>query len=329
MKRHDVWIRQGEWRKPLAFGVVFLAIAVWLPRATEPLDPPPTEERRTVAPITSLAPASSPVIDTEAFASSDLVERHLERAAARRDVTPCRGARGGIVNHHTLAADLLADFFTELARCRPDARTIIILAPDHFQAASAPIVVGDRDYQSRTTTVSVDQAMKERVRAALPWLTVDPRAFQEEHGVGALVPFAARVWPDVRVLPLLIRGRMEAESLRAWSAAVREEIERTPGTLLIVSADMSHYLDETTALANDEKTKQALGENDRAFFLSANDDFTDNGKGIWVALTALDSPPYEGGVRGGPRWSLRQQSISTRYGGSPGYTTTYLTGFWE
>lgn len=79
------------------------------------------------------------------------------------------------------------------------------------------------------------------------------RAFSGEHCLEVQLPFLQAVLPDFRVVPLLV-GDSSPE-------AVAEVMERLWGgteTLILVSSDLSHYLDYETARRTDLRTTRAI-----------------------------------------------------------------------
>jgi AmmeMemoRadiSam system protein B len=232
----------------------------------------------------------------------------------------CRVSRGGVVNHHTLAPDLLADFFGELARCRRNVptKTVIILTPDHWARGSRAVTVHALPYQVGPRLVEADREAIGRLQKTVLGLREDGEAFRGEHGVGALVPFMARVFPEAKLVPVMVRQTLEEDAASSVTEWLKEELRRE-GTIVVVSSDMSHYLSAETALQNDKETRTALQEGNDEFFWSASDTHTDNGKSLSILLRAL----------GRPRWRELGHAISSDYAGTSVFTTTYLTGMWE
>src|SRR5690606_32426435 len=79
-------------------------------------------------------------------------------------------------------------------------------------------------------------------------------AHAPEHSVEVHLPFLQRVLPGRPVVPLVV-GR--APHVRVAAALERLWDDRT---LVVVSSDLSHYLDEATARARDERTRRAILE---------------------------------------------------------------------
>lgn len=231
--------------------------------------------------------------------------------------TPCKQYRGAMINHHALASDLIAQMMRELARCRPSTKLVIILSPDHYNAGSSQVTTHRISYRTAGDVVRVDMDSLERLKASLPEAGESPELFEHEHGVGVLVPFMHRALPQAQIVPIVIKssiGEMERNELADWLKS-----EAATGAFIIVSSDMSHYLDEATAKQNDERTKRALVDSEMGFFVRAKDDYTDNGPSIAAVIQALKPR----------RWNLVAQAISSDYAGSSGFTTTYLVGFWD
>ncbi len=296
-----------------SFLATFLCSLIWLSGCSSP-DSHTQRGQETIAKRQATSP-----IETKDFIDSLLVDRATKRAQAESlSGRPCSYYVGGVVNHHVLASDILAQFFVELGRCRPDLKTVIFLSPDHYQAGQAPFVTHMNPYLVGLDEVTAASSSITRLMAAAPFGRLDPRPFVREHGIGALVPFLHRVLPEVTVGAVAIDGRITEEKVRYLVDWLRAEI-RDPHTVVIVSSDMSHYLPKEQASTHDRQTLEAFDQQDANFFFRVSDDYTDNGKGIWAAVQALHPD----------RWSLQSHKASWDYGGSTLNTTTYITGFWS
>jgi AmmeMemoRadiSam system protein B len=253
-------------------------------------------------------------LDADKFLVPELYD---EAWFAPAETTACHTYRGGLVNHHALASDLIVKIMRELARCRPDLKTVIIISPDHYGAGSQPVSFSRDPYQTNGELVTIDQSSLDRLIKMMPKAGENDRLFDREHGVGVLIPFLHHVLPDVSIVPIVARASIDVKSreqLETWLAS-----ESKNSAFILVSSDMSHYLDKSIAIKNDEATKQALVDSDTEFFVSAKDGFTDNGPSIAATINALKPT----------RWALIDQAISSDYAGSNGFTTTYLIGFWD
>lgn len=263
------------------------------------------------APVTQ---SNIDTIDADKFLVPELYEPAWSAAL---ETHTCQPYRGAIVNHHALASDLIVKIVRELALCRPQTGTIIILSPDHFNAGSAPVTTHRKSYATAGSSVSVDEKSIDRLRQAIPSAGESVALFEREHGIGVLIPFLHRVLPKAVIVPVVVKSsitNVQRAELAKW---LEDESKR--GNFILVSSDMSHYLDDSVAIKNDETTKRALVDSDSVFFSSAKDAFTDNGPAIAATIEALRPK----------RWLLIDQTISNDYAGSSGFTTSYLVGFWH
>lgn len=259
--------------------------------------------------------SSGVVVTTESFVPWEVVKRAFTGIVAP---TACKPYRAGIVNHHALASDLLAQSARLLKTCRPDLETLVIIAPDHFYRGTHALTTANVTYRADSLTVTTDEHLQNELLAALPTIGQQSDVFKKEHGIAALVPFYAHELNGVQIVPITVKGHVsetEAKALTDWL----EKTLKRPKTFVLISADMSHYLSKEQALANDKKTLQALSQNDAAFFADASDDFTDSGVQLSLMIKAL----------GKTAWHTINHKISTDYTNDRSNTTSYIMGFWE
>lgn len=225
----------------------------------------------------------------------------------------------GVVNHHVLASDLLARFFSTLRAARPDIRRIVILSPDHFKSGDATISIGRENYASQGKNIAVDGTAVETLTRLGVAVTGSRRLFEREHGIGALVPFIAETFPEIKIVPIAIRADVNRSDAEKLGRSIKSLVDEN--TFILISSDMSHYLSEEDALAHDRETLSWLETLDADNFKKATDDNTDNGPSL-VALSALFEKI---GLK--PTFRELDHSISSRYGGMKNNTTSYITGF--
>lgn len=255
------------------------------------------------------------VIQTDRFLDRARFDAVKGQKAAKMESKECSTIRGGLVNHHALASDLLREFFQTLQTCRPDLKRIILLSPDHFFQGRKTITTGSVSYVVNGSAVTTDPALFDMLLTKKITAS-DPKLFRKEHGVGTIIPFLQQHFPTIQFLPIVVRSDLSLSEANRLAAVLRDLSDDE--TFLLVSSDMSHYLPERIAKQKDRETLRAFETNDKMFFWKAKDDHLDFGKGVRVALQALGKVDFH----------LIGQSISTSYGGSVAYTTTYFTGFW-
>ena len=164
---------------------------------------------------------------------------------------------GLVLPHHRVASDLIAAGMVTAARgARPE--RIVMLTPDHFKRSTRAFASTARDFDTVLGRVGTDR----RAAAALlrSPLVADSLLFEREHGLGELLPYVARLFPGVPVLPVAVRiGATRAqwermvELLTPWV---------TPRTLIIQSTDFSHYLTRDEAARHDQQMLNVIAAGD-------------------------------------------------------------------
>jgi poly-gamma-glutamate synthesis protein (capsule biosynthesis protein) len=128
-----------------------------------------------------------------------------------------------VVNHHVLASDLLQRFFVSIDQVRPDVRRIILISPDHYKRGTSPISVGTTDYVTQSRVVRVDRTAIEHLHL-LGVAFGDRELFEHEHGIGALIPFLAKAFPQAAIVPLVVRADIADEDAQRFGERLAESL---------------------------------------------------------------------------------------------------------
>ncbi len=248
-------------------------------------------------------------------------ESDFQSACQNKSTTVANGRIiAGLVNHHALAQDLIARFFISLKAAEYSIERVIILSPDHNKAGRAPVSSHLRPYATPDGLAEVDEEFIDRLTANNLVTLENGALFEQEHGLGALVPFLHHEFLSAKIVPLAVRGDAMKDDLRNFGRSIVELLDDK--TVIIVSSDMSHYLSEDQALKNDEETLGWLESFNALELVRAADDHLDNG----AAMAILDGVFFELNIE--PQFTMLDHSISVRYGADPNNTTSYITGFW-
>lgn len=222
----------------------------------------------------------------------------------------------GVVPHHLLAADLIADFYRHLAST--SAGTVVIIGPNHFNAGEAPVITADADWETPFGVLPVDRELLQAIRSAWLGIALDNEALRGEHAITAHAAFIKKTWPRAQVLPLILRHDMAAQETDMLAATLNA-LGKERDLLLIASVDFSHYQDSDTAIANDKQSIQALAAGD----LGAIDELDlDSPPSIRTLMTYAAARPAD--------FVLLRNSNSALLAGRPEIesTTSYVTGYW-
>jgi AmmeMemoRadiSam system protein B len=164
-------------------------------------------------------------------------------------------ATGYVVPHagYRYSGPTAAHAYARLRRDAVGVRRVVLVGPAHYAplvGCAAPEAAGWATALGRVP-IDVDGV---RALARDGHVTVDDRPHAPEHSLEVQLPFLQRVLaPYVPVLPVAV-GRSPAEDVAGMLVAASAE----PGTVVVCSTDLSHYLDRATADARDGRTARAV-----------------------------------------------------------------------
>lgn len=134
-----------------------------------------------------------------------------------------------------------------------DVRRVVILAPNHTVPLAGMAVTGVDQWLTPLGPVDVDDDLRRLILRA-PGVVVDDVPHATEHAAEVQLPFLQRrLAPGFTVLPVVV-GRVAADDV----AAALERLWDEPGAFVVVSSDLSHYLDHETARRIDRTTAAAI-----------------------------------------------------------------------
>ncbi len=131
-------------------------------------------------------------------------------------------------------------------------RRVLLLGPAHRVPLHGLAVPAAEQFATPLGTVPVDRAALAAV-ADLPQVHELDMAFDGEHCLEVQLPFLQAALTDFSIVPLLV-GDASADAV----ADVLERLWGGPETLIVISSDLSHYLDYDSARAIDARTSEAI-----------------------------------------------------------------------
>lgn len=192
------------------------------------------------------------------------VRRLLETTRTGSYGAPAPRTTGGslvglIVPHagYAYSGPVAAAAYERLARESSPPAHVAVLGPAHFVARRGAAVPGVDAWETPLGLTIVDPELREAAVSEGAW--VDDRPHAPEHAVEVQLPFLAAVCPGASVLPVTVSD-MDPDRV----ADLVERLAAIRRTLVIVSTDLSHYLDLARARAADERTAAAIMARDDA-----------------------------------------------------------------
>lgn len=135
---------------------------------------------------------------------------------------------------------------------RGDVERVVLLGPAHHVPVPGLAASTADGFATPLGVVAVDRAGVETA-VGLDGVVVSDGAHEPEHSLEVQLPFLQEKLGDVAVVPLLV-GRASDDQV----AGVLEALCSGPGTLIVVSSDLSHYHDYRTAAERDAATASAI-----------------------------------------------------------------------
>jgi MEMO1 family protein len=141
------------------------------------------------------------------------------------------------------------------ARLRPAADRIsrvVLMAPAHRWPFRGLAIPQADEFETPLGRITVDRAALLSV-TDLPQVQWLDAAFDGEHALEVHLPFLQAVLPSFRIVPFIV-----GEASPREVADVLERLWDGPETLIVVSSDLSHYLDYRSAKARDARTTATI-----------------------------------------------------------------------
>ena len=144
---------------------------------------------------------------------------------------------------------------TAYARLKPAAgviRRVVLLGPCHRVAVPGLAVSSADAFETPLGTVPQDKEAIESI-LSLPQVSVFDATHMDEHSLEVHLPFLQEIFDDFTLVPLVV-GRASGDEV----ADVLERLWGGPETLIVISSDLSHYLDYDSARRIDAATCAAI-----------------------------------------------------------------------
>ena len=148
--------------------------------------------------------------------------------------------------------------YARLAAARGRISRVVLIGPSHHVAFRGLAVDTAEAWAMPGGTVALDTEAIGRLRG-LPMVGELDVAYQREHALEVHVPFLQHVLGEFRLVPI-VAGDAPAEAV----AAVFDALWGGPETLIVVSTDLSHYLDYAACRQVDQSTAEAIERFDPA-----------------------------------------------------------------
>jgi MEMO1 family protein len=172
-------------------------------------------------------------------------------ASSQSGTTPPKAL---IVPHagYLYSGPIAATAYATLAPVRDRIHRVVLLGPSHRLPFTGLAASSAEVFATPLGPIPIDRAAVERA-LRLPQVHLLDAAHAQEHSLEVQLPFLQRVLDDFTLVPLVV-GEAAPESV----AEVLELLWGGPETLILVSSDLTHFLDYRTAQRIDAATSEAI-----------------------------------------------------------------------
>lgn len=167
----------------------------------------------------------------------------------------------GVVPHHLLAKEIIADFF-QCISSEEKIETLILLSPDHFHSGTLDDdnTFITLDWKSGSEkeefdNIKIDSLLGKKL-AGENKITLNSSAIIYDHGITNLIPYIKKYFPESKFLPILIPIDITKEQIEHLVKTINTETSAQ--TIIIASVDFSHYLPSQAADFHDVKSIRVL-----------------------------------------------------------------------
>ncbi len=189
----------------------------------------------------------------------------------------------GVVPHHLVAGELIAEFMKALALQKPE--VIILIGPNHPNAEE-PIITGSYDWETPEGIVNTNEEIVQKLLSQGK-VAENNKVLAKEHSVGNLMPFVKHYMPETEVVPLILHHDVTFQEVDDLLEILNPYLEQK--AVLVGSVDFSHYLTRAQAEEKDKETLKVMQNFDYLTLAHMGNDHLDSPASLACVLRVAES----------------------------------------
>ncbi len=161
-----------------------------------------------------------------------------------------------IVPHagYLYSAKVAAHAYQKILPFRKQIKKVFLLGPSHRVPLKGAALSSAKNFKTPLGEIPVDSKITAEL-AAKPNFAINDRAHRDEHALEVQLPFLQKTLDKFSIIPM-VYGHTEPQKI---ADALTPYLQKND-SLLIISADLSHYLDSRTAARIDGETATMIAE---------------------------------------------------------------------
>ena len=207
---------------------------------------------------------------------------------------------------------------------------IVLAGPSHFVAFEGVSIFPEGAFATPLGDAPIDEALAQALSSS-PVVRTLPSAHQREHSLEMQLPFVRRLFPDARIVPLVM-GFQTRETILTLADALAAAC-RGRQALLVGSTDLSHYFDAQTAERLDARVRSHVSAFDPEGLLDLFEEYPEHERGRYVAcgggpaIAVMMAARQLGATDGRVLKYAHSGEVSGDYSGVVGYLAAAFGGF--
>lgn len=198
--------------------------------------------------------------------------------------------KGGVVPHHAIASEMIAEFFNILSTQNPS--TILLLGPNHTEKGNSKFVTSETMWQTPFGAVDSDMDLIQYLKSN-NIITVDSYVVEEDQSIYAMIPYIKYFLPETKVVPVLISSSANEDEINRFVDQLINFTGKDQKTILVASVDFSHYLNQSEAKKRDDVTIRLIEQRDYSNLLKLNSDYLDGPQAVALLLKYLEKIDFK------------------------------------
>ena len=150
------------------------------------------------------------------------------------------------------SGQIAASVYSTVGKLKAQITRVVLLGPAHRVYVKGIALASNTHFATPLGNVPVDTQVLIKLEN-YPYVQFLDLAHEQEHSLEVHIPFLQKVLDDFTLIPLLV-GDAEPEQV----ATILDELWGGDETLIVISSDLSHYLDYETACKIDSNTTHLI-----------------------------------------------------------------------
>jgi gamma-polyglutamate biosynthesis protein CapA len=222
-----------------------------------------------------------------------------------------------IVPHHLAAKNIIENTFQRVSSEDEDMKIdrIILISPNHSNLGNGWIITADQRWKPTEKNISIDIDVINKL-AKKDIVHQETEALQDEHGINDILPFVLKYFPEIPVIPMMVKEQMPKNLMDNF---VGDLNGISGSSLVILSSDFSHELENNLSRFHDQKAIESIKEKKYDYFSQIDSDCT---TGLYIAVKFAENKKCGNFV-------LAENSNSSIISGKNqiGLNTSYVSGY--